>query len=198
MERIRREKSGDHIEFSSLHKQQQQQQGRKQTDRLAVHQLEDSGGPDDDYDGSCGHKENTAHLLTSPNDMQMMGDHTRNVPLKEEQNRGTTTCRFFHQHTFRRRSPGQTEIVNFTLHICRRTKGTAPADAPLLTDNREDEGVGEVLIQREFHYVSAQLQQTSGLRQADENVDNVKENTLHTHSTNHQSKGQNASEYENP
>lgn len=41
----------------------------------------------------------------------------------------------------------------------------------VLTDNREDESVGEVLIQREFHYVSPKLQEASGLRQADENVD---------------------------
>lgn len=31
---------------------------RKQTDRLAVDQLEDFGGPDDEYDGSCAHKVN--------------------------------------------------------------------------------------------------------------------------------------------
>lgn len=40
----------------------------------------------------------------------------------------------------------------------------------LLTDDREDEGVGEVLIQRELHHISAELQEASGLRQADENV----------------------------
>lgn len=40
----------------------------------------------------------------------------------------------------------------------------------LLTDNREDERVGEVLIQRKLHYIPAELQQASGLRQTDENV----------------------------
>lgn len=38
---------------------------RKQTDRLAVHQLEDFGGPDDEYDGSCPHKVNNGVTLMS-------------------------------------------------------------------------------------------------------------------------------------
>lgn len=40
----------------------------------------------------------------------------------------------------------------------------------LLTHNREDESVGEMLKQREFHYISAELQETSSLRETDENV----------------------------
>lgn len=58
---------------------------------------------------------------------------------------------------------------------CNRRRSTTatpvfPAQTHLLTDHREDERVGEVLIQREFDHVSAQLQETSGLRQADEDV----------------------------
>lgn len=95
---------------------QQKCNSRKQTDRLAVHQLEDFGGPDDEYDGSCGHKVNNGVTLMSV-----------------------------------RGNPSWSKLV--------------------LTDNREDESVGEVLIQREFHHVSPKLQEASGLRQTDENVD---------------------------
>lgn len=48
----------------------------KQTDRLAVYKLEDFSGPDDEYDGSCGHKVNTGLILMSVNNMQMI----RNLP----------------------------------------------------------------------------------------------------------------------
>lgn len=59
-----------------------QQQSRKQTDPLAVDQLEDFGGPDDEYDRSCGNKVNTGLLLMSVNNMQMMGNSTGEVRLK--------------------------------------------------------------------------------------------------------------------
>lgn len=41
----------------------------------------------------------------------------------------------------------------------------------LPTQDGEDERVGEVLVQGQLHHVPAQLQQASGLGQADENVD---------------------------
>lgn len=44
-----------------------------------------------------------------------------------------------------------------------------------LTNDGEDEGVGEVLIQRQLHHVPAELQQSSGLGETDENVDLVKD-----------------------
>lgn len=40
----------------------------------------------------------------------------------------------------------------------------------LLTHNGEDESVGEVLKQRQLHYISAELQETSGLRETDKDV----------------------------
>lgn len=46
---------------------------------------------------------------------------------------------------------------------------------PSLTDDGEDERVGEVLVERQLHHVPAELQEPSGLGQADENVNSVKE-----------------------
>lgn len=46
---------------------------------------------------------------------------------------------------------------------------------PSLTHDGEDERVGEVLVQRQLHHVPAELQEPSGLGQADENVNLVKE-----------------------
>lgn len=46
---------------------------------------------------------------------------------------------------------------------------------PSLTNDGEDERVGEVLVQRQLHHVPAELQQPRGLGQADKNVYLVKE-----------------------
>lgn len=46
---------------------------------------------------------------------------------------------------------------------------------PPLTYDGEDERVGEVLVQRQLHHVPAELQESSGLGQTDENVNLVKE-----------------------
>lgn len=42
---------------------------RAQTDRLAVYQLEDFGGPDDEYNGSCGHKVNNSLIFMGVDNM---------------------------------------------------------------------------------------------------------------------------------
>lgn len=54
-----------------------------------------------------------------------------------------------------------------------------------LTDDGEDESVGEVLVQRQLHHVPAELQEPSGLRQTDENVNSVKENRVYVHLNSH-------------
>lgn len=69
-------------------------------------------------------------------------------------------------------------------NTCRRVRLT-PKGAiclPLkLTDDGEDESVGEVLVQRQLYHVPAELQEPSGLRQTDENVNSVKENRVYVH-----------------
>lgn len=67
-----RESFSPFISVNARNPQRWQDQGtstecnnRKQTDRLAVHQLEDFGGPDDEYDGSCPHKVNNGVTLMS-------------------------------------------------------------------------------------------------------------------------------------
>lgn len=45
----------------------------------------------------------------------------------------------------------------------------------LLTNDGEDERVGEVLVKRELYHVPAKFQESGGLGQTDENVNSIKE-----------------------
>lgn len=73
-------------------------------------------------------------------------------------------------------------------NTCRRVRLTPKGAICLrlkLTDDGEDERVGEVLVQRQLHHVPAKLQETSGLGQTDENVNSVKENRVYVHPDSH-------------
>lgn len=56
---------------------------------------------------------------------------------------------------------------------------------PSLTNDGEDERVGEVLVQGQLHHIPAELQESGGLGQTDENVNLVKEDQNSTELAEH-------------